>query len=296
MKRFLLPLLLLALLLSACAPAAPANIAATTLPVWQFTCRITEGTGLTVSRLVTESVSCLHDYTLTVNQMKAIEGAEVLVLSGAGLEDFLGDALTSAHCVIDSSAGIPLLEGEHHHHHEGEEEEPEQDHHDHGLDPHIWLSPACAKRQAENICAGLSRQYPQFREIFEENLAGLLRDLDELESYSSQQLSGLSSHEILTFHDGFAYLAQAFGIEIVEAIEEESGAEASAQELIHLIKEVRHHQIPAIFVEENGSGSAAAIIAAETGAAKGTLSMAMSGEDYFSAMYANIDALKEALQ
>ena len=90
--------------------------------------------------------------------------------------------------------------------------------------------------------------------------------------------------------------AEEFGIEIVEAIEEESGAEASAKELIHLIGEVRHHDIGAIFVEENGSGSAAAIIAAETGAKCGTLHMAMSGDDYFRAMYANIDALKEALK
>jgi zinc transport system substrate-binding protein len=82
----------------------------------------------------------------------------------------------------------------------------------------------------------------------------------------------------------------------VEAIEEESGAEASAKELIHMIEEVRHHGIRAIFVEENGSGSAASIIAAETGAACSTLSMAMSGDDYFSAMYENIDALKEALK
>ena len=84
--------------------------------------------------------------------------------------------------------------------------------------------------------------------------------------------------------------------EIVEAIEEESGAEASAKELIHLVEEVRHHDIRAIFVEENGSGSAASIIAAETGVSLFSLSMAMSGDDYFEAMYANIDALKEALK
>ena len=293
MKKIPLLLLLLALLLSACAPAAPADIAATTLPVWQFTCRITEGTDLTVTRLVTESVSCLHDYTLTVRQMKAIEGCQVLVLSGAGLEDFLGDALNSARQVIDSSAGIGLLEGGHHHH-EGEETHEEEHHHEH--DPHIWLSPECAMAQARNICEGLSVEYPEFREIFEENLAGLLADLETLEAYGQAQLSGLSSREILTFHDGFSYLAHAFDIEIVEAIEEESGAEASAKELIHLVEEVRHHDIRAIFVEENGSGSAASIIAAETGAKKGMLSMAMSGDDYFSAMYANIDALKEALQ
>ena len=294
MKKFLI-ILLLCLTLGGCAPAEQADIAATTLPVWQFTCRLTAGTDLTVTRLVTEEVSCLHDSSLTVRQMKAIEEADVVILSGAGLEEFLDDALKSAGKVIDSSAGIELLTGEHHHHHEGEEEESHEGHH-HETDPHIWLSPAHAIKQARNICAGLSAEYPEYAAVFEENLAKLLIDLQKLEEYGKGELAELSSREILTFHDGFAYLAHAFDIEIVEAIEEESGAEASAKELIHLIEEVRHHDIRAIFVETNGSGSAASIIAAETGAHLSTLSMAMSGDDYFAAMYANIDALKEALK
>ena len=293
LKKLPCLLMLLAVLLCGCAPEAPGDIAATTLPVYQFTTRLTAGTDLTVTRLVTENVSCLHDYTLTVDQMKAIEQAHMVIISGAGLEDFLGEALTSARTIIDSSAGIPLLEGEHHQH-EGEPED--EDTHHHELDPHLWLSPACAMEQAKNICAGLSAEYPEYQDIFEENLTLLLADLQKLEDYGKKQLSGLSKREILTFHDGFGYLAHAFDIEIVEAIEEESGAEASAKELIHMIEEVRHHDIRAIFVEENGSGSAASIIAAETGATCSTLSMAMSGVDYFAAMYANIDALKEALK
>ena len=292
MKKLLISLLL-CFCLSGCAVPEQADIAATTLPVWQFTCHITEGTDLTVTRLVTENVSCLHDYTLTVRQMKAIESAEVVVLSGAGLEAFLDDALMNAE-VIDASQGIELLEGGHHHHHDHEEVEPEEHHQEH--DPHLWLSPARAMDQARNICAGLSARYPEFTAIFEENLLKLLSDLEKLEAYGKQALSDLPSREILTFHDGFSYLAHEFGIEIVEAIEEESGAEASAKELIHLIEEVRLHDISAIFVEANGSGSAASIIAAETGAELGTLTMAMSGDDYFEAMYANIDALKEALK
>ena len=294
MKKLLILFLILTLLLPGCAAPEQAQIAATTLPVWQFACRLTEGTGLTVTRLVTESVSCLHDYTLTVDQMKAIEKADAVILSGAGLEEFLEEALGSASHIIDSSEGIALLEGGHHHQHEGEEHDEEAHHHE--TDPHLWLSPTCAMAQAENICSGLSALYPEYQPIFEENLSELLTDRTALRDYGTEALSELSSREILTFHDGFAYLAEEFGIEIVEAIEEESGAEASAKELIHLIGEVRHHDIGAIFVEENGSGSAAAIIAAETGAKCGTLHMAMSGDDYFEAMYANIDALKEALK
>ena len=86
MKKILSLCLALLLLLSGCASSAPpAQIAATTLPVYEFTTRLVEGTGITVTRLVTEEVSCLHDYSLNVRQVKAAEAAEHIVISGAGL-------------------------------------------------------------------------------------------------------------------------------------------------------------------------------------------------------------------
>ena len=89
MKRLFSLFLLLTFLLTGCGATAPAQIAATTLPVYEFTLRLCEGTGLTVSRLVTESVSCLHDYSLNVGQVKAAEQADHIVISGAGLEEFM---------------------------------------------------------------------------------------------------------------------------------------------------------------------------------------------------------------
>ena len=63
-----------------------------------------------------------------------------------------------------------------------------------------------------------------------------------------------------------------------------------------IIGMVREHEITAIFTEANGSGSAASIISAETGAKVYTLDMAMSGDSWLDAMYHNIDTLKEALE
>ena len=81
MKRTISLLLCLLLLLTGCASQAPAQIAATTLPVYEFTSRLCEGTSLNVTRLVTEEVSCLHDYTLQVGQMRAIQGAKAVVIA-----------------------------------------------------------------------------------------------------------------------------------------------------------------------------------------------------------------------
>ena len=224
--------------------------------------------------------------------MRAIESAETVVISGAGLEEFLEDTLKTATHTIDASAGLELLcpEGEPDHDH---------DHNDHGhhhdQDPHIWLSPLYAAQMAANICAGLCEQYPDHADTFRENLDTLTTDLHNLQAYGEETLAELSCRELVTFHDGFAYFAENFGLTILEAVEEESGSEAPASELIRLISIVEEHALPAIFIETNGSDAAARIISAETGAKICALDMAMSGDSYFEAMYRNIDTIKEAL-
>lgn len=289
MKRLFSLLVLLAILLCGCAPAEPpAQVAATTLPVYEFTARITEGTGITVTRLVTEAVSCLHDYSLNVEQVKAVEAAEIVVISGAGLEEFMHDILHDRQ-IIDASEGIGILECTHEHDHD-------HDHgHHHEVDSHIWLSPDNAAVMANNICAGLIDQYPAHRDTFEANLAALLADIEALDHYAHAQLENLTTRDMITFHDGFGYFADAFHLHILEAVEEESGSEASAQELKHLIGIVREHELPAVFTECNGSASAAEVIARETGAKLFTLDMAMGSDSWFEAMYHNIDTIKEAM-
>ena len=292
-KRFfsIFTAVLLLLLSAGCVPSRDeAQIAATTLPVYEFTSRLCKGTGLSVTRLVTENVSYLHDYSLSVRQVKAVESAEVVILSGAGLEDFMEGMLSNAACVVESAEGIELLECAEEHSHDHQHD------HAHEHDPHIWLSPLHAKQMAQNICAGLKKNYPQHAVAFDSNLASLLSDLDKLLAYGQQQLKILPCRELITFHDGFAYFAEAFDLTILEAVEEESGSEASAAELKHLITLVDSHNLPAIFTEHSGSVSAANVIAAETQAHIYTLDMAMSGNSYFEAMYHNIDTIKEALE
>ncbi|MDO5546396.1 MAG: metal ABC transporter substrate-binding protein [Eubacteriales bacterium] len=281
---------ILSLLLCGCAAKSEgAQVAATTLPVWEFSSRICAGTPITVTRLVTEQVSCLHDYSLNVRQVKAAEAAETIVISGAGLEDFLDDLLLNA-SVIDASEGIDLLCGEEH-----EEEDHHEEGHHHEEDPHIWLAPENAKVMARNICDGLSSRYPQYVQTFESNLSQLLKDLTALQQYGEDTLSELKYRDLITFHDGFSYFAQSFDLTILKAVEEESGSEASARELIEMITLVEEKSLPAIFTETSGSTSAAGIIARETGCGQYALDMAMSGDSYFDAMYHNIDTIKEAL-
>lgn len=275
-----LAMLLTVLLLTACgAPVQTGGVAATTAPAAQFAAAICDGTQIPVAQVITDSVSCLHDYSLSVRQMQVLQQSDLVLLSGAGLEDFMEDVLLTAQNKVDCSAGIELLPMD-----------------EHGSDPHIWLSPVNAMVMAENICAALTAQYPAHGETFRLNTDALLLRLQELDTYGQDALSDLYCRKIITFHDGFAYLAQAYGLELLAAVEEESGSEASAADLIQIIGLVNDHQIPAVFTELGGSTAAASVIEGETGAAVFALDMAMGTQDYFMAMTYNFDTLKEALQ
>ena len=268
------------------AKVEPAQIVATTLPVYEFTQMLCSGTDLKVRRLINEDIACLHDYSLQVNQMQLLEGAQIVLTSGAGLEDFLEDVKDNIQDTVDLSSGVSLLYSDTHHNHD-----------EHGaVDPHYWLAPENAKIMATNICVGLSDKYPEHNDKFQTNLKDLNTKLDDLQEYADTRLQDLSNRKLITFHDGFSYMAEACNLEIIHSIAEESGSEASAKELIELSNLVKKHNIPVVFTEKNGSAAAANIVAREMHIKIYCLDMAISGESYFDAMYHNIDTLKEALE
>ena len=252
------------------------DILATTQPVYQLACALTDGTGLTVALLISESVSCLHDYTLTVSQMEKVEQAALVLESGLGLEDFMEDALRGKTC-IDISQTLPVLTG------------------DEGTDPHWWLDPTRFCQAADFAAQALGAQYPEFADQISENLSAFDKKLKDLQAYGAQALASLSCRALVTFHDGFSYFADSFGLHIAASMEVESGSEPSAKELEQIISIVEENRIPAVFYETNGESGAAEVVANETGSAVWMLDMAISNADYFAAMHENIDTVKEAL-
>lgn len=294
MKKLIAPLCALVLLLSACGQPAPAqdedtlHIVATTYPVYLFTTAVTEGAeGVEVSLLVNQQTSCLHDYTLTVSDMKAIEGADVIVMNGAGLEDFMDDALSASDAtVIDCSAGMDLLPAQGHEGHD----------HDAEYDPHIWMDPANAQVMLGTIADQLGQITGQ---DLQASCAAVQQQVEEAAQQWKEQLTTLSAPKLITFHDGFQYFSRSFGLELLKAIEEEEGSEASAQEIQEIVSLVDQYQLPAIFTEVNGSESTAQAISRECGCGVYQLNMIMSGDGtgiqpYLDAMQNNIDTIVEA--
>ena len=285
MKR-LLCLVCALFLLTGCTPAAPEqedtlNIVATTYPTYLAALAVTKGVqGVSVSRLDTGSVSCLHDYTLTVSDMKKLSRADVIVMNGAGLEDFMSDALAATDAlVIDCSEGIELLPaaGHHDHEHSGE---------GHGhFDPHYWMDPLNAQTMVGNVRLGLWFLFPgEVAPDLSANTTLAVEQLQPLYELGLKYLYPRSENAVavpglITFHDGFQYLAQTFHLPLLRSIEEEAGSEASAREMDQIIRLVKEQNIPVIFTETNGSNATATAIARETGCAVAQLSMIMDGRE-----------------
>ena len=267
---------------------AALTVAATTYPVYCFATAVTEGAqGVEVELLVNQQTSCLHDYTLTVNDMKLLEGADAVVMNGAGLEDFLSDAMSQlSAAVIDCSEGVELLPP------------PEDD--GHGHDPHIWMDPARAAVMVDNIAAGLSALDGENAGLYADNAARAGEELQALLDRWSGAFDPQDPPRLITFHDGFGYLADAFGLDILRSIEEEEGSEVSARELAELEELIRTENLPAIFTEVNGSDASARALARDTGAEVYALSLCMSGEEsglapYLTAIEGDLTAVRDAM-
>lgn len=256
------------------------TVVCTTYPIYLFASSLAENVeGVAVERLDTGRASCLHDYTLSMADMKKIEGADVIALNGAGLEEFLEDALAASDAyVIDCSAGVELLENLSHRH-----DEDDHDGHDHGhWDPHYWMDPANARTMADNLQGGLALADPDHAGEYEANavkteeiLLRVEKDARELlERHLPQGVPGL-----ITFHDGFQYFARAFDLPLLASIEEEAGSEASAHEIVEITELVKEYSIPVIFTEKNGSDATAKAISRETGCKVAQLTMIMDGPD-----------------
>ena len=308
MKKLFPFMLLLVLALTACGPAASppeadsgdTAIIATTYPVYLFACAVTEGAeGYDVTLMIDQPVSCLHDYTLSVSDMRTLERADVIVMNGAGLEEAMEDALdaVAGTPVIDCSAGIELLEGEEHHH----EEAGEDDHHE--GDPHIWMDPELACVMIGNLAEGLSALDPDSAPRFSANAQAAAEKVRAACGEMKARLADLSCRELITFHDGFHYFARAFDLTILRAIEEEAGSEASAREVSAIVEEIETHGLPAVFTEVNGSAATAEMIARECGVAVVPLDLIMSRSDpdelpgldaYLARLSRDVSAIQEA--
>ena len=255
-------------------------------PLYIMALNITDGVpGIQVDNMAGQQAGCLHDYQLQSKDMKNIEQADVFVINGAGMENFMTKVTSQLPDlrVVNSSEGIPLLLDEN-----GE------------ANPHIWVSITNYIKQVSNIAQGLEKADPESAAVYQKNAQEYMAKLSVLRDKMHEELSGITHRDIITFHEAFPYFAEEFDLHIARVVNREPDSQPSARELAETIRLIRGRGVKAVFAEPQYPKSAANIVADESGAAVYSLDPAVTGENsknaYFDAMENNLKVLKQALK
>ena len=277
------------------AKAARLNILTSFLPIYIFTKNVVGSrAGVDVTCLLPPEVDP-HDYHMRPSDMKKIVSADLIIINGLGIEDFLVEILAEGRTkdtLLESSMGLPLIRGDNngneHHHYDDE------------YNPHTWVSPKMAALQVKNIAEFLSKADPEGRGEYLENAKKQIKVFEILQNEFLQNIKPLSSKKIVTFHRAFDYLARDTGIEILDVIYRSPGEEPSAGQLSSLIKLMKKNDVRLIFTEPQSTSKLPAIIAKEAGAEVFKLDPVSTGEFreeyYIEAMRKNMTILVEVLR
>jgi len=216
--------LVLTLVLACPALASGKRALSTFLPVYIFALNVSGGT-MGVDVLVPEGTD-VHEFSLRPHHVKLIENADVVLVNsmdfdGAIVKKAAGDR------IADISEGIPILKN----------------------NPHVWLAPALAKKQVENIRRAFVNADPANAAIYEKNASVFIERLDILKREIETGLRGLVGKYLITFHSSFDYFALEFGLKTISlAGPEASGPSPSRMRDVY--DAVRAEGIKAVFVEK----------------------------------------------
>lgn len=242
-----------------------------------------------------------HVFQPSPTQARAVRQARVLFSNGLGYESWLR-RLTQAsqfkgHHVV-ASQGVKVIEraSDHGHRHGKSDEE---------ADPHTWQNVANVKRYVANIMGGLCAVDAEGCADYQRNAQAYQATLDALDAEIREawRLIPVDQRKVITSHDAFAYYGQAYQVRFLAAQGASTGAEASAQDVARLVRQIKSEQIKALFVENISDPRLIDQIGRETGVKPaGTLhsdslsASAGPASNYVALMRQNTQVLIRAVQ
>jgi ABC-type Zn uptake system ZnuABC Zn-binding protein ZnuA len=218
-----------------------------------------------------------HAYEPAPQDVARVADADVLIVNGAGFEEWLAELLANAggeRLVIEASKGLtprsPQADEEAAHDGEAHADETHADEsHDHAVDPHFWLDPTQAAHYVETIRDGLNSVDPEGAATYAANAEAYIAELNELDAWIRAQIEQIPAERrlLVTNHESLGYFADRYGLRIVGAVTPSSSSSASpsAQQLAALADLIRSSAAPAIFLETGASPQLAEQLHDETG-------------------------------
>lgn len=279
------------------------QVVASFMPVYAHAARVA-GNQADVTMLL-KADSGPHDYQLSPADVKRIADADLFLINGAGIEEWLDDLVRSAGSarlrVVDTGAGVEksanpaVVEI-------GGSGEDDSHGHDHGegANPHIWLDPVNAMEQTRAIARAFIEADPENAEIYQSNANQYLAELGELDRDFRAAMAALPGKDLITFHDAFPYLAKRYGMNYVGCIEAFPEKDPTPAQLKSLVRAIQKHQVKVLFAEVGYSPSILKSLAGQTGARVVELDTLEVGEAdphaYIKRMRNNLRALQNAWQ
>lgn len=255
-----------------------------------------------------------HDWEPTATDIKNLEEADVFIYNGAGMEHWVEDVLASLENkdlkAVEASKGLELLAG-------GEEAEATSEDQTEtdseaatddqaeevSYDPHVWLSPKNAKQEMSNIKDALIEADPDHAEAYEQNYETYATKMDDLDAEYQEKLADTKSKDLIVAHEAFGYLCRDYGLNQVGIEGLSPDSEPDAKRMNEIVTFAKENNVKTIFFEELVSPKVAETIASEVGAKTEVLNPIegltdeeiSAGEDYFTVMESNLEALSQAL-
>jgi zinc transport system substrate-binding protein len=149
----------------------------------------------------------------TPEEIGRIQGADVILLNGAGYAKWVATATLPASRIIVTSEGAEaqylVVEGNVSHTHGPEGE------HSHGeVAFTTWLDPTIAILQAEAIAGAFARFRPAHAAAFEDSLSTLVADLQVLDDDLTALFDSFATKTFIGSHPVYQYLAARYGVDI----------------------------------------------------------------------------------
>ncbi len=235
-----------------------------------------------------------HDYQLTPRDRAALEGADVFLLNGLGMEPWLKKTLALAPKslrVLEVSRGLDgnfLAPA-------GDQEGAGRS----GTNGHVWLDPELMLQMVTNVWREFQDVDPAGAVEYSQNAAEYVRRLQALDGELRRGLEPMRGLGVVTFHDAFPYFARRYGLVIVGVIEELPDVDPSARHLARLSARIRDGRARAIFSEPRHSSQLAKRLGADLGLKVGVLDTLENGplerDAYETGMRRNLKSLQSTL-
>lgn len=126
--------------------------------------------------------------------------------------------------------------------------------HVHGeIDPHLWQDVQNAKSYAQLIRDTLKKRDPAGAKTYDANCRAYESRLDALDRYVRDQIGRIPAdrRQLITTHDAFGYLADAYGMTVAGFVVPNPAQEPSASDVQKLSRTIKNLKVPAVFMEPN---------------------------------------------